>query len=223
VSDPNDNSIPVLHEILVPGKSTQSRQTSGEAADPAALDTPREPSFKAEPVLAPQPVLTPQQTQAVEPVLAPDVAAHASTPAATHSATHAPAAHRAVKKHARDHHVEDASAPSAGVFDRIEPATPPETGAIVPPDLAQGGAAQPAAALDADVIADKLRGRLASFLTDEGRGIVEARCREAMQEHSGWLVSQITREVALALEAEMSGWVREAVEEEIARRASDKA
>jgi hypothetical protein len=72
--------------------------------------------------------------------------------------------------------------------------------------------------LDADVLAERLRGRFASYLTGEGRTVIEARCRDALQDHTTWLVSQITREVALALETEMTGWVREAVEEELARR-----
>ncbi len=72
--------------------------------------------------------------------------------------------------------------------------------------------------LDADVIAERLRGRFAGFLTGEGRGIIEARCRDALQDHTSWLVNQITREVALALETELTGWVREAVDQEIARR-----
>jgi hypothetical protein len=108
------------------------------------------------------------------------------------------------------------------VFDRTEPAAPLEAGTIVPPDIAHEAAvaAPPQQDLDADVIAERLRGRFAGFLTGEGRGIIEARCRDALQEHTTLLVSQITREVALTLETEMTGWVREAVEEEIARRAS---
>ncbi|WP_425262298.1 DUF2486 family protein [Paraburkholderia ginsengiterrae] len=72
--------------------------------------------------------------------------------------------------------------------------------------------------LDAEVIAENLRGRFAGFLTGEGRAIIEAHSRAALQEHTTWLVNQITREVALTLESEMTGWVREAVEAEIARR-----
>jgi hypothetical protein len=66
VPDPNDDSIPVLHEVLVQGHSVPARQVSSDAAE---LDGPREPSFKAEPVLAPQPVLTPEQVKSAEPVL----------------------------------------------------------------------------------------------------------------------------------------------------------
>jgi hypothetical protein len=39
-----------------------------------------------------------------------------------------------------------------------------------------------------------------------------------VQEHTARLVDQITREVVSTLENEMPGWVREAVEAEIARR-----
>lgn len=204
MSDPNDNSIPVLHEILVPG---QVRSPSGGAM-PSALepDAPREPSFKAEPVLAPrpshadepvlatQPVLAEEETLAPEPVIAP----HALHPAVVHN--------------------NGALASSAGVFDRAEPVAPVEAGSIVPPDIAHETAAPSQPDLDAEAIAERLRGRFAGFLTGEGRGIIEARCRDALQEHTTLLVSQITREVALTLETELSGWVREAVEEEIARR-----
>jgi hypothetical protein len=82
--------------------------------------------------------------------------------------------------------------------------------------------AQPVHNLDADVLAERLRGRFASYLTGEGRAVIEARCRDALQDHTTWLVNQITREVALALETEMTGWVREAVNEEIARRSTER-
>lgn len=71
---------------------------------------------------------------------------------------------------------------------------------------------------DADLIADRLRGRFTHFLTGDGRALIEERCRESLQEHSTWLVSQITREVALALETELTEWVREAVADELERR-----
>jgi len=71
---------------------------------------------------------------------------------------------------------------------------------------------------DADHIAERLRGRFTHFLTGDGRALIEERCRESLQEHSTWLVSQITREVALALETELTEWVREAVADELERR-----
>jgi hypothetical protein len=146
-------------------------------------------------VLAAQPVLAEQATLAPEPVIAP------------------PAAHPSALHH------DGAPASPAGVFDRAEPAAPVEAGSIVPPDIARETTEPAQPDLDAEVIAERLHGRFTDFLAGEGRGIIEARCRNALQEHTTWLVTQITREVALTLEAELSGWVREAVEEEIARRA----
>ncbi|KVH73423.1 hypothetical protein WJ42_21560 [Burkholderia cepacia] len=76
---------------------------------------------------------------------------------------------------------------------------------------------------DAQHIAERLRNRLTNYLTGEGRDAIEARCRDALHEHSAWLVGQITREVALALETEVMDWVRDAVDEEIARRRTGHA
>jgi hypothetical protein len=245
VSDPNDDSIPVLHEILVQGHPAQARQA---ASGNDEFGAPREPSFKAEPVLAPQPVLTPEQIRSAEPVHAANPV-HAQEPALAPQPVHAqepglapqphvpedvahtpqpahPADHHP-KKRARAHHPaqsrhahDDGFVPSAGVFDRAEPATPLEAGSTVPPDIAREGVGETPLELDADVIAERLRRRVAGFLAGDGRSIIEDRCRETLHAHTGWLIDQITREVALTLEEEMTSWVREAVLEEIARRAS---
>ncbi len=170
----------------------------------------REFSDQAEPELAPQPVLSPEETLAPEPVLAPQPAAAPARPA-----VHADDAHRAAEaEHAHD----EVLAASAGVFDRTEPPPPLEAGATVPPDIAQEAGEQAASGVDADLIAGRLRERFAAFLAGDGRAVVEARCRSAVQEHTTRLVEQITREVALTLEKEMTSWVREAVAAEIARR-----
>ncbi|PCE31918.1 DUF2486 family protein [Burkholderia ubonensis] len=76
---------------------------------------------------------------------------------------------------------------------------------------------------DAQHIAERLRDRLTNYLTGEGREAIEARCRDALHDHTAWLVSQITREVALALETEVMDWVRDAVDDEIARRRTGHA
>ena len=92
--------------------------------------------------------------------------------------------------------------------------TPPRAPEVLPvPGPASANERAHDAGRDADAIADRLRGRFTHFLTGDGRALIEERCRESLQEHSTWLVSQITREVALALETEMIGWVREAVAE----------
>ena len=236
MSDPNDNSIPILHEILVPGRAPAT-QPAPEGRTPAAPDALREPGFKTEPVfspqpshadepglraerepvLAPQPVLAPEETRSPEPVLSPkpaDENVRANPAAAAPARAFAPQPLTAPQ-----------AAPAvSGVFDSTEPAPPLEAGETVPPDIARD-AQSPALLqpdLDADVIAERLRGRFAGFLTGEGRSVIEARCRDALQEHSTLLVSQITREVALTLESEMTGWVHEAVAEEIARRHSGR-
>ncbi|SMG45548.1 DUF2486 family protein [Paraburkholderia susongensis] len=284
MSDPNDNSIPVLNEVLVQGHAPQTRKAPGEAAAPAAQPasepaTPREPVFRtepafvpppapqAEPTLAPEPepepvptpVPTPEQPASAAPVPAPEAlhaheptaaaeppaaspAAHPGEPVSTAQVElHQPhvADHTHAKKRVRPHHgvhvrhahdgAHDEMEVSPGVFGRIEPPPPLEAGTIVPPDIGyeagheaghdaahQAAPAEPQ--LDTEVIAERLRGRFAGFLSGEGRGIIEARCRDALQQHTSLLVSQITREVAQTLEAEMTSWVREAVEEELGRR-----
>ncbi|MBN3753977.1 DUF2486 family protein [Paraburkholderia sp. Tr-20389] len=75
---------------------------------------------------------------------------------------------------------------------------------------------------DADVLAERLRGRFATYLKGDGRNLIEARCRDAFQDHTIWLVNQITREVALALETEMLSWVREAIREELGNSTTGK-
>jgi hypothetical protein len=69
-----------------------------------------------------------------------------------------------------------------------------------------------------DALVERLRGRCLTWLAGDGRAVVEARCRAALQDHSNWLVGQITREVGLALETELAGWVREAMRAEAASR-----
>ncbi|MFL9951693.1 DUF2486 family protein [Paraburkholderia agricolaris] len=205
MSDPNDDSsIPVLHEILVQGRPAEARYAPGGAAAPARQPVP-DPETTREPMPEHEPALAPEHAYPAEH-------AHPRKRSRTHHA------HAADRQHGHDDEHEPAVAPSAGVFDRAEPHAPIEAGAIVPPDIAHEAPAQPQPNLDADVIAERLRGRFTSFLAGEGRSIVEARCRDALQDHTTWLVNQITREVALALETEMTGWVKEAVDQELARR-----
>ncbi|HTH73700.1 MAG TPA: DUF2486 family protein [Trinickia sp.] len=75
-------------------------------------------------------------------------------------------------------------------------------------------------ARDVEFIAERLRGRFSSYLREDARRVIEARCRDAIEEHTNWLVRQVTREVVSALEAEVAGWVRDAVREELARHTS---
>ncbi|RQH08421.1 DUF2486 family protein [Paraburkholderia dinghuensis] len=73
---------------------------------------------------------------------------------------------------------------------------------------------------DVDALAERLRGRCLGWLTGDGRGVIESRCSAALQEHSRWLVGQVSREIGLALESELKGWVKAAVREELAARAT---
>ncbi|WP_109484063.1 DUF2486 family protein [Paraburkholderia sp. C35] len=100
---------------------------------------------------------------------------------------------------------------------------PPEPVALQA-EHAHAPAAAPANATDydADVLAERLRGRFATYLKGDGRNLIEARCRDAFQDHTTWLVNQITREVALALETEMLSWVREAIREELGNSTTSK-
>ncbi|WP_433704375.1 DUF2486 family protein [Paraburkholderia sacchari] len=76
---------------------------------------------------------------------------------------------------------------------------------------------------DAEALVERLSGRAMSWLTGDGRGVIEARCAAAMQEHAHWIVGQVSREIGLALEAELKGWVKAAVREELAARAAQSA
>lgn len=123
------------------------------------------------------------------------------------------------------------AARAAQLADFVEPA-PQETPASAAPEPIASAAFEPAAPdrpavmaeansadlseRDAEHLAERLRVRFAGYLREEGRGVIEARCRDALQEHTSWLVRQVTREVALALEGEVVGWVRDAVREELA-------
>jgi hypothetical protein len=98
---------------------------------------------------------------------------------------------------------------------------PPESGsAAMHPEHAHPTAA--ASDYDADMLAERLRGRFSTYLNGDGRNLIEARCRDAFQDHTTWLVNQITREVALALETEMLRWVREAIREELGNATTSK-
>lgn len=106
-----------------------------------------------------------------------------------------------------------------GMDPHLDPGAP--VASFVPPPSVAPALAPADMRYDPELLAERLRGRFASYLTGEGRSVVEARCRDALNDHTTWLVNQITREVALALETELTGWVRDAVREEMARRAPE--
>ncbi|MBU9549828.1 DUF2486 family protein [Burkholderia multivorans] len=206
----DDAALPLLTDVLVPG---------GPVAAPASV-----------PAAAPEADADPEVV-AVHPVPTPDVPAVEWPPAqaATARDADAPAEPGAAQQVVAQDAAMDAPLPStlaadvpladaAGMTAR-SPGRPAAEDAL--PEAVVPAADEPAAALtaeDAQHIAERLRNRLTAYLTGAGRDAIEARCREALHEHSAWLVGQITREVALALETEVMDWVRDAVDEEIARR-----
>lgn len=100
-------------------------------------------------------------------------------------------------------------------------AEPPLPATQSVPASAQAPAAQAAFdARDVEFIAERLRARFSTYLRRDARGVIEAHCRDAIEEHTNWLVRQVTREVVSALEQEVAGWVRDAVREELARHTS---
>ncbi|KWC03893.1 hypothetical protein WM34_03100 [Burkholderia ubonensis] len=186
------SSIPMLTDVLVPGHPAPARRPeAGLPQDDAAI-----------------PVLTDVIAPGNPAAVAPEAAAQ-TVPAPE---TAAPA---------------DIEAGPATVV--VQPVPTPEVPVVElapvqreaeAPEMATQ-AAETAAALtpeDTQHIAERLRDRLTNYLTGEGREAIEARCRDALHGHTAWLVSQITREVALALETEVMDWVRDAVDDEIARR-----
>lgn len=217
-SDPDDpDSLPVLTDVLVPGRPPMPRP----AVQP-------EPHYEAhvEPSMAESPpsseTAAPQDThRAMEPAteavraaqledfVEPVAAAPSASPVASDEALpEAPAEARA----------EAPAQPSAEAPAHAQ--AEPAAEVPVPPPSAAAAVELPAAEdlseRDAEQLAERLRVRFAGYLREEGRGVIEARCREALQEHTSWLVRQVTREVALALEGEVVGWVRDAVREELA-------
>ncbi|HHV7524471.1 TPA: DUF2486 family protein [Burkholderia orbicola] len=245
MTEADSSSIPTLTDVLVPGKPVPARSFApaataphDSATIPVLTDVIAPGGAGAAPADFRQTEADPESV-VVEPIPTPHVPAvelpgDAATAAAA-GETDAPA-----EPGAAEHVVaEDAVAMTAPLRSSlVDDDLPPHTfAAIAPeavahaPDTAMPQADLPSAAPqpdkqvaagltpeDAQHIAERLRNRLTNYLTGTGRDAIEARCRDALHEHSAWLVGQITREVALALETEVMDWVRDAVDEEIARR-----
>ncbi|WP_241299868.1 DUF2486 family protein [Burkholderia stabilis] len=232
----DSSSIPTLTDVLVPGKPVPARSPAPDA--PLSHDSPAIPVLTdvVEPDTSAKHVADPESV-VIEPVPTPHVPAVelpgdvAAAAAAAMGETDAPAEPGAAG------HVmaEDAAAMNAPLPSSLAGSDLPQHAfaavahealgqpaeTAMPEAVVATTAPQAAAGLtpeDAQHIAERLRNRLTNYLTGEGREAIEARCRDALHEHSAWLVGQITREVALALETEVMDWVRDAVDEEIARR-----
>ncbi|WP_322022132.1 DUF2486 family protein [Burkholderia sp. BCC1977] len=235
------SSIPTLTDVLVPGKPVPSRSSAADvpphdvAAVPVLTDVVA-PGHPARASAASELPGTDPEFVVVEPVPTPDVPTvelpgDSDAPAEPGAAGHVVAEESAATQAPLRSALAADDAQPAGVA-----ATPRDANgggvshalSVAAGGLATGhlgGASHPdphaAAALtaeDAQRIAERLRNRLTNYLTGEGREAIETRCRDALHDHTAWLVGQITREVALALETEVMEWVRDAVDAEIARR-----
>ncbi|MGU7815635.1 DUF2486 family protein [Burkholderia sp. AW49-1] len=222
------SSIPTLTDVLVPGKPVPARSSATDAPPRDDAAVPEHAGLDPEFVV-------------VEPVPTPDVPTvelpgDSDAPAQPGAAGHVVAEESAAALAPLRSALADDDGQQAGVA-----ATPHDAGEAMPSHAVAAAvdelatdhlarAAHPeshaAAALtpeDAQHIAERLRNRLTNYLTGEGREAIEARCRDALHDHTAWLVGQITREVALALETEVMEWVRDAVDEEIARRRAGRS
>ncbi|UEP47481.1 DUF2486 family protein [Burkholderia ambifaria] len=220
------SSIPTLTDVLVPGKPVPARSAAADAP-------PRDDAAVPERAGTESVVVGPVPTPHVPTVELPgDSDAPAQPGAAGRVVAEELAGMQAPLRSALA--ADDAQQPGFAVApaqadDAVLPQrVAPAADGLVSDHLA--GVAQPdthaAAALtpeDAQHIAERLRNRLTNYLTGEGREAIEARCRDALHDHTAWLVGQITREVALALETEVMEWVRDAVDEEIVRRRTGRS
>ncbi|MGN6666996.1 MAG: DUF2486 family protein [Trinickia sp.] len=164
MADPHDpNSIPMLTDVIVPGRPPIARPgtTQHETACAETLSAERQGVAPGGPAAAP------------------------SGSGATHATAAGPMQHPGTA-------APYSTASSAAAFD----------------------------ARDIEFIAERLRSRFSTYMRQDARGMIEARCRDAVEEHTNWLVRQVTREVVNALEQEVAGWVRDAVSEELARHTS---
>lgn len=204
----NASSIPVLTDVLVPGNPALARPP---AAGPAQAGEPAAAAIRAgeghdadrrDEATATEPAAVVAAAAAAAPA-EPSFALPAPDPLAVELPTAYPA-----------------DATYADELPAAHPApdlTPPAALPSSVPELVQA-APSFAADLEARQIAERLKSRMTRYLTGEGRGLIEARCRDALHDHAGWLVGQIAREVALALETEVAGWVTEEVGAALARR-----
>ena len=201
--DSPDEAIPLLTEVLVSGSPTRGHQVATPAAPADTFeDVPvLEDVFEAPAPKGSAPAHLHAEDEDV-PVLddvfeAPSPEAALDTPAP--EAVEAPAV----------------AAPPVTTTAAASAASAASTASAQPVASTE---APHAAAPDADALAEHLRGKFTAYLRGPGQEVIEERCRAAMQVHATWLVGQIAKEVGAVLEAQMSNWVREAVEEERRRQ-----
>jgi hypothetical protein len=216
-------------DIPPPGKPSAIRAEALGAISPADASTPTS-AQAASALSAP----FPGRPLATSPLLAGATASHEASAASAPtddpatSANHEPA--RATELAPPADGVDlQAATPAAELLTAFDappafadelPASHSAPEAVTPPPLASFAAAAADARVDAREIAGRLQRRVADYLGGAGRALIEARCEAALRDHGARLVDEVTREVARTLEVEIAGWVREAVDDELARRAA---
>ncbi|KGS04772.1 DUF2486 family protein [Burkholderia sp. ABCPW 111] len=213
----NESSIPVLTDVLVPGNPALARppvagRVQADAAADAAADAVAGAAGTVEEARAAEPAARDASPRLVDELRAPTHVEPPFVPTPDALAAELPTAYAAPAAYADElpaaHFAADLAPPAA------LPSSTPDAARAAPPYAAPSLAAD----LEARQIAERLKSRMTNYLTGEGRGLIEARCRDALQDHAGWLVGQIAREVALALETAVAGWVTEEVGAALARR-----
>jgi hypothetical protein len=189
-----DDDVPVLDDVFE--ASSQQAPSHPDAPEAASKEAPEEAAAPSAPI-GHEPVA--DATLATEPI-----------------------------QHATEAHVEPAHAePVVRAAEPVKPveaveavATPFTAAAALAADLSTSTPvhAHQTATLNPDALTGHLRGKFTAYLRGPGQEVIEERCRAAMQVHATWLVGQIAKEVGAVLEAQMSNWVREAVEEERKRQ-----
>ena len=228
-SDPGDpgdpDSLPVLTDVLVAGRPPMPRATAQHEPDAATRSEPSmHESARSFATVEQQEARRPTEssTEAVraaqiEEFVEPAAAAPSTSAEAPADPTvEAPIEASTAAERQAEVQVEverQAKAAQDATAQQQAQASAPLSSAAPAVELP---AAEDLSERDAEQLAERLRVRFAGYLREEGRAVIEARCREALQEHTSWLVRQVTREVALALEGEVVGWVRDAVREELA-------
>jgi hypothetical protein len=240
--DPHDiDSIPVLTDVIKPGKPLEQAVQAAQATQAAHAEAA--PEAKGEPESLPQepdssshpPVSEPEPKPegAVAPVSTTELAAElADLTESAESAEAAKATDTSALAAPLEHEVPaaaelgaqaDAESPAAAAsFGSAASSVSHNPGSVRTHVSTEVSRPSEARELDVDLIAERVRSRFTGYLRDEGRALIQARCRDALEEHTNWLVRQMTREVTLALEAEVGRWVQDAVHEILAAQTSSK-
>ncbi|MBI0327574.1 DUF2486 family protein [Burkholderia plantarii] len=205
---------PALHEAV---EAPLVRDDEHDAPDDASLAYAlTNPEQAAEPVDA-EPAVTGSHPGIVDAPISEVSLAGNDVVARTESVLHAieampPAAFAELTPFA-------AAEPMPARFADHEAPPPVELQHGAPEPLPAAAPSAPAAsAIDAQRVVERLHGRVAGYLAGEGRALIDARCREVVQQHAAALAGDVSQQVLLALAPEIERWVSEAIGEALADR-----